>query len=55
MAETALDEAVRDGRSLTLDDLTAHMASGGTPESAFRVGSAHENFVFHTGTHDPVE
>jgi glutamate--cysteine ligase len=31
------------------------MASGCKPESEFRVGSEHEKFVFHIGTHEPVE
>ncbi|HEX4179747.1 MAG TPA: glutamate--cysteine ligase [Caulobacteraceae bacterium] len=55
MAETALDDAVRDGRCLTVDDLAGHMASGCKPETEFRIGSEHEKFVFHTGTHEPVE
>jgi glutamate--cysteine ligase len=55
MAETALEDAVRDAAPLTLADLAAHMASGCKPESEFRVGSEHEKFVFHIGTHEPVE
>jgi glutamate--cysteine ligase len=50
MAETALDQ-----RPLTVEDLAAHMASGCKPESEHRVGSEHEKFVFHIGTHEPVE
>jgi glutamate--cysteine ligase len=55
MAETALEDALRDGRPLTVDDLAGHMASGCKPESAFRIGSEHEKFVFHLGSHEPVE
>ena len=50
MAETALDQ-----RPLTVDDLADHMAAGCKPESEFRVGSEHEKFVFHQGSHEPVE
>jgi glutamate--cysteine ligase len=52
MAETVLED---DARPLSLDDLAAHLASGSKPESEFRIGSEHEKFVFHTGSHDPVE
>lgn len=48
-------EAVLDGRPLTIEDLAGHMAAGCKPESAYRIGSEHEKFVFHLGTHDPVE
>jgi len=43
-----------DGRPLTVEDLAAHLASGCKPQSAFRVGSEHEKFVFRTGSHAPV-
>src|SRR6201985_1601276 len=48
-------EVVLDGRSLTIEELSGHMAAGSKPESAYRIGSEHEKFVFHLGTHDPVE
>ncbi len=47
-------DAANDGRSLTVEDLAAHLASGCKPQSAFRVGSEHEKFVFRTGSHAPV-
>jgi glutamate--cysteine ligase len=43
-----------DDRPLTEADLAAHLASGCKPQSAFRVGSEHEKFVFRTGSHEPV-
>jgi glutamate--cysteine ligase len=48
-------EAVLDGRPLTIEDLAGHMAAGCKPEGDYRIGSEHEKFVFHLGTHDPVE
>jgi glutamate--cysteine ligase len=43
-----------DGRPLTVEDLAAHLATGCKPQSAFRVGSEHEKFVFRNGSHAPV-
>ena len=47
-------DAENDGRPLTVEDLAAHLATGCKPQSAFRVGSEHEKFVFRTGSHAPV-
>ena len=47
-------ESATEGRPLTIDDLAAHLATGCKPQSAFRVGSEHEKFVFRTGGHEPV-
>jgi glutamate--cysteine ligase len=48
-------QTVADGPPLSVEDLAVYMAAGCKPESAFRVGSEHEKFVFHLGSHDPVE
>lgn len=38
----------------SIDDLTAHIAAGEKPESAFRLGTEHEKFVFFTEDNSPV-
>jgi glutamate--cysteine ligase len=38
----------------SIDDLTAHIAAGEKPESAFRLGTEHEKFVFFTKDNSPV-
>ncbi len=50
MAKTPGDE-----RPLEFDDLTAWFAAGGKDPAEFRVGAEHEKFVFHTGSHEPVD
>jgi len=45
----APSEAVR-----SRDDLVAWIAKGEKPESAWRIGTEHEKFVFHTDTLSPV-
>jgi glutamate--cysteine ligase len=38
----------------SIDDLTAHIAAGEKPDSAFRIGTEHEKFVFFSKDKTPV-
>jgi glutamate--cysteine ligase len=49
-----MDDGALGVRPLSIEDLSAHLASGCRPASEFRVGSEHEKFVFRTGSNEPV-
>jgi glutamate--cysteine ligase len=50
MARDTTDETI----VTSIDDLTAHIAAGEKPQSAFRIGTEHEKFVFFSKDKSPV-